>query len=346
MKPSVQKTDFGKLTDGTPIDLYTLTNSKGLIAKVTNYGTIITELHVPDRNGQLGDIVLGFDNLDQYVGPHPHFGATIGRVANRIARGKFTLHGQTYTLAINNGPNHLHGGLAGFDKKVWRAEPGEGASVKFSYTSPDGEEGYPGAVEVSVVMTLTDANELSIDYTATTDQNTPVNLSNHSYFNLLGEGDVLGHEIMLSADYYTPVDDTMIPTGQLAPVKGTPFDFTSPKPIGSRFAQLQGSPVGYDHNYVINRAGKGLALAARVWEPATGRCMEVRTTQPGVQFYTGNFLDGAITGKRGVVYRRHTGFCLETQHYPDSVNHPAFPSTILHPGHAYRQTTVHTFSTK
>ena len=328
------------------MDLYTLTNANGLVAKVTNYGTIITELHVPDRRGKPGDVVLGFDNLAQYLKGHPCFGCTIGRVANRIAKGRFTLDGKTYALATNNGPNHLHGGLRGFHKVLWQAEPQPGAAVKFTYTSPDGEEGYPGAVAVAVTMTLTDADELRLDYRATTDQPTPVNLTNHSYFNLATRGDALRHELMLAADRYTPSDSTLIPTGEIEPVKGTPMDFTRPAAIGSRFAQLHCVPVGYDHNFVLNGGGKSLVLAARVCEPESGRVMEVHTTEPGVQLYTANFLDGSLTGKGGIVYRQHAAFCLETQHFPDSVNQPKFPSIILRPDQVYRQTTVHKFSTQ
>ena len=346
MTARVQKSNFGQLPDGAAVDLYTLTNANGLVAKVADYGTIITELHVPDRQGKLGDIVLGFDNLPQYLKGHPYFGCTVGRVANRIAQGRFTLDGKTYTLATNTGPNHLHGGLKGFDKVLWHAEPQAGAAVKFTYTSPDGEEGYPGTLAVAVTIALTEANELRLDYLATTDQPTPVNLTNHSYFNLAGQGDVLSHELMIAADHYTASDNALMPTGEIKPVKGTPLDFTQPLPIGSRFAQLQTSPVGYDNNYVLNAGGKGLALAARVYEPRSGRVMEVHTTQPGVQFYTANFLNGSLTGKRGVVYRQHTGFCLETQHFPDSVNHPTFPSVILRPGQVYQHTTVHNFSTR
>jgi aldose 1-epimerase len=348
-KPRVQKSSYGQLPDGTQIELYTLTNSKGVVAKIITYGALLTELHVPDRNGQLGDIVLGFDNLDQYLKGHPYFGATIGRVANRIAQGKFTLDGQPYTLATNNGPNHLHGGLKGFDKVVWKAEPiqsSDWAAVKFTYTSSDGEEGYPGNLNVTVIYTLTDLNELRINYSATTDKATPVNLTNHSYFNLAGEGDILGHELMLAADRYTPVDDTLIPTGELAPVKGTVMDFTSPMAIGSRIGKLTNQPSGYDHNYCLTAGGKGLALAARVYEPKSGRVMEILTTEPGIQFYTGNFLDGTLTGKRGIVYKKHYGFCLETDHFPDSINRPNFPPVVLRPGQTYRQTTVHRFSVK
>jgi aldose 1-epimerase len=343
MEAKVEKTNFAQLPGGTSVDLFTLTNAHGLVAKITNFGTIITELHVPDRGGKLGDVVLGFDNLEQYLQGHPYFGCTVGRVANRIAKGRFTLEGRTYQLAVNNGPNHLHGGLKALDKVVWKAESLPGAAVKFSYTSPDGEENYPGTVEIVVTMALTDANELTIDYTSKTDKSTPINLTNHTYFNLAGSGDILAHDIMISADYFTPADANQIPTGEITPVRGTPMDFTSPKAISSRFAELGGVPVGYDHNYVVNRAGKGLALVARIYEPTSGRVMELHTTQPGVQFYTGNFLDGSLTGKRNTVYRQHSGFCLETQHYPDSVNHPSFPSTLLRPGQLYHHTTVHRF---
>jgi aldose 1-epimerase len=344
MKPSVQRSDFAHLPDGRAASLFTLTNAQGLIARVTDYGTIITELHVPDRRGTLADIVLGFDNLDQYLKGHPYFGCTVGRVSNRVAKGKFSLDGCTYTLAVNNGPNHLHGGLTGFDKVLWSASPQNGASVAFNYTSSDGEEGYPGKLGVTVVMTVTDANEFRIDYTAVTDRATPLNLTNHSYFNLAATGDILRHELTLAADYYTPTDSTLIPTGEIRAVKGTPMDFRSPQPIGSRITQLQSEEPGYDSNYVINGGGSSLALAARVREPQSGRVMEVHTTQPGVQLYTANYLDGSLTGKRGVVYQRHSAFCLETQHFPDSVNHADFPSVILRPGNTYHHTTLHKFS--
>src|SRR5512138_3176050 len=248
MNPSIEKSSFGTLPDGATASLYTLKNSHGLIAKVTDYGTIITELHVPDRTGALSDVVLGFDNLEQYLQGHPYFGCTVGRVANRIAKGKFVLEGRTYQLAVNNGPNHLHGGLKALDKVVWKAEPQSGAAVKFIYISPDGEEHYPGNVEFTVTMALTDANELSIDYAARTDKTTPINLTNHSYFNLAGSGDILAHDLMLSADYFTPSDANLIPTGEIAPVRGTPLDFTTPRAIGSRFGELKGVPVGFDHN--------------------------------------------------------------------------------------------------
>jgi aldose 1-epimerase len=323
---------------GAPVERFTLTNARGVIARITNYGATLTELHVPDRAGRPGDVVLGFDNLEQYLRGHPYFGATVGRVANRIARGRFTLDGRTYTLSRNEGPHHLHGGFQGFDKVVWRAEPlaGPVAAVRMTHVSPDGDEGYPGRLALTVVMTLTDANELAIDYTATTDETTPVNLTNHTYFNLAGEGDVLGHELMLATESYTPTDETLIPTGEIAPVRGTPLDFTRPRPIGR----------GYDHNFAIARTAPGLALAADVFEPRTGRALEVTTTQPGVQLYTANHLDGTLGGKGGVGYRRHAGFCLETQHFPDSVNQPGFPSTILRPGETYRQTTIYRFTTR
>jgi aldose 1-epimerase len=309
---------------------------------------------VPDRSGKPGNIVLGFDRLEPYLAGVPYFGSTIGRVGNRIAKGTFRLNGKTYKLATNNGPNHLHGGLKGFDKVVWKAEvAAAGATVRFSYHSPDGEEGYPGNLDVAVAYTLTDANELHLDYTATTDKATPVNLTNHSYFNLAGEGSggILDHVLAIYADQLTPVDDTLIPTGKLAAVKGTVFDFTTPTAIGARIAKVPiAPPVGYDHNYVLrprgNMAGSGLTLAARVTEPTSGRVMEVRTTEPGIQFYSGNFLDGTIKNRKGVPYEKHAAFCLETQHYPDSVNHPNFPSTILEPGRTYRTTTVYAFSAK
>jgi aldose 1-epimerase len=351
MKASVVKSDFGKTADGKPVELYVLTNAHGLKAKIITYGGIVTELHTPDRDGKLADVVLGFDNLKAYLAGHPYFGALVGRVANRIAKGKFTLDGKVYQLAVNNGPNALHGGLKAFDKKVWKAEPIEGADgpgVRLSYLSADGEEGYPGNLSVTVTYTLTNQNELRIDYKATTDKDTPINLSNHSYFNLAGPtgGDILGHELMLAADQYTPVDATLIPTGEIKPVKGTPLDFTTPTPIGARIDQLKGDPSGYDHNFVLRSGGKSLALGARVHEPKTGRVMEMYTTEPGVQFYTGNFLDGKLTGKQGVAYKKHAGFCLEAQHFPDSVNHPNFPSVILKPGSTYTQTTVYKFSAK
>jgi aldose 1-epimerase len=351
MKASLEKTAFGQTAEGTAVDLYTLTNALGMKAKIMTYGAILTELHVPDHDGKLEDVVLGFDGVKSYLAGHPYFGATTGRVANRIAKGKFTLDGKEYTLFVNNGPNALHGGKKGFDKVVWKAEPvqsADGVGVKFSYVSPDGEEGYPGNLSTTVTYTLTNQNELKIDYHATTDEATPVNLTNHTYFNLAGakSGDILGHEMMLAADKYTPVDETLIPTGEVKPVQGTPLDFTKPTPIGARLNQLKTDPVGYDHNFVLRGEGKTLALAARVREPKTNRVMEMYTTAPGVQFYTGNFLDGTLKGKGGVVYKKHHGFCLEAQHFPDSVHHENFPSTILRPGKTYAQTTVYKFSAK
>jgi aldose 1-epimerase len=350
----VARVRVGQLPDGTAVDLFTLTNASGIEARVINFGGIIVSLKVPDRTGQLDDVVLGFDKVERYFEKHPNFGALIGRYGNRIGNARFTLDGKTYRLAANNGPNSLHGGLKGFDDVVWAGEPftrpGE-RGVVFTHTSPDGDEGFPGTLKARVTYTLTDANELAFDYQATTDKPTHVNLTQHSYFNLAGDGsrDVLAHEMYLNADRYTPVDATLIPTGELAPVQGTPFDFRKPTAIGARIdadhPQIKYGG-GYDHNFVLNRSGSGLALAARVTEPSTGRVMEVRTTEPGVQFYTGNFLDGTITGKRGRVYKKRYGFCLETQHYPDSPNKPAFPSTVLRPGAEYSTRTVYKFSAK
>jgi aldose 1-epimerase len=350
-KPSVEKQAFGKLPDGTEVDLYVLTNANGLTAKIITYGGIITELQTPDRTGKLENITLGFDNLKGYLAGHPYFGALIGRVGNRIAKAKFTLDGKEYTLAANNGPNSLHGGKKGFDKVVWKAEPlttPKAVGLKLSYLSRDGEEGYPGNLATTVTYWLTNDNELKIDYVATTDKATPVNLTHHGYYNLATPkaGPVLGHELMIAADKYTPSDDALIPTGEIKPVKGTPLDFNTPTAIGARIDQVKGDPGGYDHNYVVRDGGKSLVLAARVYEPKTGRVMEVSTTEPGLQLYTGNFLDGKQTGHGGMVYRKHYGFCLEAQHYPDAVHHDKFPSIILRPGQTYRQTTVYKFSAK
>jgi aldose 1-epimerase len=351
-KATVTSAPFGKLPDGTSLQLFTLTNAKGTRVRATDYGGIITSLEVADRTGQLGDVVLGYDSIDGYLKSSPYFGSIVGRYGNRIAKGSFTIDGTGYKLAVNNGPNHLHGGIKGFDKVVWKAAPFERAGeagIVFTHVSADGDEGYPGRLEATITYTLTDANELAFDYRATTDKPTHVNLTQHSYFNLAGDGsgDVLGHELMLSADRYTPVDATLIPTGELAAVAGTPFDFKTPTAIGARIddphPQIKFGG-GYDHNFVVNRDGDGLVLVARVREPKTGRVMEVRSTEPGVQFYTGNFLDGSITGKGGHVYRKRTGFCLETQHFPDSPNKPAFPSTLVRPGNEYRTRTVFTFS--
>ncbi len=347
----VTRAPFGTLPDGTAVDLFTLTNAQGVEVRAITYGGIIVSIRVPDREGRLDDVVLGYDTLDGYVARNPYFGCITGRYANRIAKARFTLEGRTYRLAANDGPNHLHGGVRGFDKVVWRGEPLQEADrvgVVFSRTSPDGEEGYPGTLDVRVTYALTDANELRVEYEATTDKPTPVNLTQHTYFNLKGEGsgDVLGHVLAIDADRYTPVDETLIPTGALEPVDGTPFDFRTPAPIGARIAadheQIRRGR-GYDHNFVLRRAGDGLVRAARVVEPTTGRTLEVWTTEPGLQFYSGNFLDGTIRGKGGHVYGHRSGFCLETQHFPDSPNQPQFPSTILRPGERYHSTTVFRF---
>jgi len=349
----VQKQPFGT-HDGRPINLYTLANSHGLEIRTMNYGGIILSMRVPDRKGQLADIVLGHDTLDGYIPNPPYLGAIVGRYANRIANGTFTLDGKTYTLPKNDGPNTLHGGVKRtFDKVVWDDEPLTNGKngVAFTYLSKDGEEGFPGNLKIKVTYTLTDANELVVDYEATTDKATPINVSQHSYFNLAGEGtgDILDHELLLYADRFTPVDKNLIPTGEFRPVKGTPLDFTSPTKIGARIDDNYEQLVlghGYDHNFVINHKGTGLELAGRVYEPTSGRVMEVSTTQPGVQFYTGNFLDGTVTGKQGHVYKRRYGFCLETQHFPDSPNHPDFPLTILKPGETLHSKTVFKFLTK
>jgi aldose 1-epimerase len=343
---TVQIEEFGKLPNGSAVRRFTLTNKNGVVAKLIEYGAILSELWVPDRNGTLGNVVTGFDNLAQYLNGHPFFGATTGRYANRIAKGRFTLEGKEYTLATNNGPNALHGGLKGFDKQLWNGEAlptkaGE-QGVRFSYLSKDGEEGYPGTLNVVVTYTLTDENALVIDYSATTDKTTIVNLTNHSYFNLAGSGDILNHELRVNADRYTPVNDQLIPTGDLAPVVGTPFDFQQGSRIGARFDQLT-NPPGYDHNLVLKRNGPGLEAIAWVHEPGSGRRMEVLTTEPGMQLYTGNFLDGKLVGVGGVAYKQHSAFCLETQHFPDSPNHPNFPSTVLRPGEMYKTTTVYRF---
>ena len=345
--PNMTRAPFGKTADGEAVEAFTLKNTNGIEVTAITYGGIITSLKVPDRNGAIGDIVLGFDAIDGYLKGHPFFGAIIGRYGNRIAKGRFSIDKQTYTLATNNGPNHLHGGVRGFDKYVWQAEILNENSLRFSRVSPDGEEGYPGTLQVQVIYSLTNYNEFIVDYSASTDQPTHVNLTQHSYFNLAGAGaDVLGHELMIDADRYTPVSSELIPTGELAPVEGTPFDFRKPTAIGARInaphPQIKNGQ-GYDHNWVLNREGPGLELAARVLEPSSGRTMEVATTEPGMQFYAGNFLDGTIVGKGGSKYGRRSGFCLETQHYPDSPNQPDFPSTLLRPGSTYSSRTVFKF---
>ncbi|WP_181163624.1 aldose epimerase family protein [Pontibacter mangrovi] len=343
---TIQKSAFGTTPDGVETSLYTLQNRHGLRVKITNYGAIVTSILTPDVQGKPGDVVLGFERLADYIPNGPYLGAVVGRYGNRIAHGRFTLDGQEYRLATNNGPNHLHGGNEGFNTKVWQAEelPEENA-LKLSYRSPDGEEGYPGNLEVTVVYALTDDNGLEIDYTATTDKATPVNLTNHSYFNLsAGKADsIRDHVIQLNATRYVPVDDSSIPTGELADVAGTVMDLRQPQRIGQNLDQV---PGGYDHTYVLGQQPGQMARAAEVYEPLSGRVLEVFTTQPGVQFYTGNFLDGSLTGKHGHTYTKHYGFCLETQHFPDSPNQPNFPSTILRPGQTYRQRTIYRFSTR
>ena len=350
-KMSLQKSAFGKTAQGQPVEEYTLANGRGVTVRIISYGAIITSVQTPDRTGRPGEVTLGFDTLEPYLAGHPFFGAICGRVANRIAGGKFAIDGQTYRLATNNGPNHLHGGNVGFDKAVWQAEPftaSEAVGVRLSHLSPDGDEGYPGNLAVTVVYTLTEQNELKIDYTATTDKATPVNLTNHTYWNLAdgGASDVLQHVLRLDADRYLPVDSALIPTGELKKVAGTPMDFTKPKTIGARLTETPGEPKGYDHCFVLNKAGEdSLSLAARVEEPRSGRVMEVYTTEPAIQLYTANFLDGAIQS-RGATYGPYHAFCLEAEHFPDAINQPEFPSTLLKPGETYRQTTIHKFSTK
>ncbi|MBD3413521.1 MAG: galactose-1-epimerase [Candidatus Aminicenantes bacterium] len=345
MTMTLETKEFGTMPDGRTIDLYVLTNPNGMKAEITNYGAILVSLVVPDQNGEPADVTLGYDRLDGYLDETPYFGATVGRYANRIKDGTFTLNGVEYKLAQNNNSHHLHGGIKGFDKRVWKAVPFENkdsAGVRFSYLSPDGEEGYPGNLSCTVTYTLTQNNELQINYEAETDKATPVNLTHHSYFNLQRQGssDILDHELFINAEKYTPVNSELIPTGEILPVKDTPFDFTSLTRIGERIDQVQS---GYDHNFVLNGEKGTLKLAARVIEPDSGRVMEIRTTDPGIQFYSGNFLDGSIQGKSGKVYKQHYGFCLEPQHFPDSPNNPSFPSSILEPGEKYTKTTVISF---
>ena len=349
---TVKKESFGKTADGQNVDLYKLTNAKGMEVKITTYGGIITSLKVPDRKGKLDDVVLGFDNLDPYLKGGPYFGALIGRYGNRIAKGRFTLDGVEYKLAVNNGENHLHGGIKGFDKVVWSAKSARtrnGAAVVLTYLSKDGEEGYPGNLSVKVVYSLTNANELRIDYSATTDKDTVINLTSHSYFNLAGQGngDILKHRLSINANRFTPTDAGSIPTGELKSVRGTPFDFSKATVVGARISQDDEQIKfgnGYDHNFVLNGKMGTLRRAASVSESSSGRHMEVWTTEPGIQFYTGNFLDGTLIGKDGKVYKQRYGFCLETQHYPDSPNKPKFPSTVLKKGGHYRTTTIYRFS--
>src|ERR1700726_2977587 len=346
--PGVKNSVFGKTKDGREAHLYTLSNKSGMQVIISDFGGTVVSIKVPDRNGKIGDVVLGYDTLAGYQEGTASFGATVGRYANRIGGAKFSLDGKEYTLEKNNGDNHLHGG---FNKVLWDAEPGAGkggASLKIHYLSKDGEENFPGNLSVTVVYTLTDRNELKIDYSATTDKKTVLNLTNHSYFNLNpASGDVLQHVLMIQADKFTPVDAGLIPTGELRSIAGTPFDFRKPTAIGARIDQDDEQlklGKGYDHNFVLNKKGKGVELAARVVEPTTGRVLEVLTSEPGVQFYSGNFLDGAVRGKSGKVYGRRSALCLETQHFPDSPNHPTFPTTELKPGEKYYSTTIYKFS--
>lgn len=351
---TMTKEPFGKVPEGESVDRYTLENQNGVKVGIITYGGIIQSLHVPDKNGEIEDITLGFATLEGYLEGHPYFGALVGRYGNRIEKGTFKLDGETYKLAINNGPNALHGGLKGFDKQVWKAEEivqNRIPALKLQYTSDDGEEGYPGTLHCTVIYTLNNENALTIDYFAETDKATPLNLTNHAYFNLAGqgEGEITDHLLMLNADRFTPVDDTLIPTGELRPVKGTPMDFTDPKRIGqdinAESEQIERGG-GFDHNFVLNKDDYSLTLGGWAYEPQSGRAMEFYTTQPGVQFYTGNFLDGTLTGKGGKVYKKRYGFCLETQHFPNSPNQPEFPSTILRPGEMYHHTTIYNFSAK
>lgn len=338
--------DFGKTREGAPVRIFTLTNKNGVEATITNYGGRVVSLKVPDKKGAMGDVVLGFDSLEGYLNENPYFGALIGRYANRIGHAQFTLNGALYKVPKNDGDNSLHGGTRGFDKVVWTPRELPDGGLELTYLSKDGEEGYPGNCKVTVVYHLTDDNELKIDYSATSDKDTVVNLTNHSYFNLKGSGDILGHMLTLNADHFTPVDSGLIPTGVLKPVAGTPFDFRKSTGIGERIEQADEQlklGKGYDHNWVLNKKGSELSLAARVEEPTTGRVMEVRTTEPGIQFYTGNFLDGSLKGKKGVVYARRSALCLETQHFPDSPNKPKFPSTVLKAGARFQSTTVYKF---
>jgi aldose 1-epimerase len=347
--PVSQRT-FGVTPDGATIACYTLTNVHQLEADILSYGGTVLALRVPDRSGRLGDVVLGFQTLAPYLSDQPYVGALIGRYANRIAGGRFALNGVTYTLARNDGPNHLHGGPNGFHRQIWNAQErpsAAGPSLELTYLSRDGEEGYPGNLSVTVVYTLTDQNALQIDYAATTDASTVVNLTNHTYFNLAGTGEILEHELQLFASQFLPTDATGIPLGELRSVRGTPMDFTAPARIGARIAdddEQMRHGQGYDHTWVLDKEDGVLALAARLYEPSTGRVMEVATTQPGVQFYSGNKLDGSLIGKGGQRYVPHSGLCLETQHFPDSPNQPQFPSTVLRPGNGYHQTTTYRFT--
>lgn len=353
-KTSILKEAWGQLPDGQKVSLFTLKNAKGMEVKISDYGGLITHWTAPDKDGKYEDVVLGYDSLAGYLKASPFFGALVGRYGNRIANAKFTLDGKTYNLLQNNGPNHLHGGKIGFDKVIWKTEELQDGrnGLKLNYVSKDGEEGYPGNLNVEITYVLTDDNALEINYTATTDKPTVVNLTQHSYFNLTGgKTDHLGHEVMINANHFLPVDKTLIPTGELKAVKGSVFDFTTPKTIGKGIDDTTDEQIkvggGYDHCWVLNQPKKdSLVLAASAYEPTTGRFMEVFTTEPGVQFYTGNFLDGSITGKNGVVYKKRYGFCFETEHFPDSPNQKEFPSVVVRPGETYKTTTIYKFSSK
>lgn len=354
-KSTMKKQSFGKMSDGRQADLFILTNKKGMEVAITNFGGIVVSLKAPDRTGKFEDVVLGYDSIDGYLTNKAFFGALIGRYGNRIAHGKFALNGTTYTLPKNDGDNTLHGGPEGFNKRLWTAKDvstAKAQALELTYISADGEEGFPGRLSAKVVYTLSDQNELAIAYSATADKDTVVNLTNHSYFNLAGQGnsDILSHELMIKGEHITAVDDTLIPTGELRPVKGTPFDFTHATAIGARINQDDPQlkvGKGYDHNWVLSDHGShSPVLVAEAYEPKSGRVLQILTTEPGVQFYSGNFLDGTITGKGGKVYNHRYGFCLETQHFPDSPNHPKFPSTTLKPGQAYSTTTIFKFSSR
>jgi aldose 1-epimerase len=348
----IDKQPFGTMPTGEQIDIYTLRNDKGAEARIMNYGGIVQSLKMPDKDGNFGDVVLGYDDLASYLKVSPYFGAEIGRFGNRIGHAKFTLDGQTYTLAANDGPNTLHGGLKGFDKRVWTAKPhmsSGGPQLILHYLSKDGEEGFPGNLDVTAAITLTQDNALKIEFTATTDKDTVLNLTHHGYYNLAGKGDILSHVVMIPADRFTPVDSTLIPTGVLQSVENTPFDFRTPTAIGARISQDDEQlkyGKGYDHNWVINKMLGELTLMARVSEPTTGRVMEVWSTEPGLQFYSGNFLDSTITGKGGWVYAHRNAIVMEPQHYPDSPNKPEFPTTELKPGEVYHNTIMYKFSTQ
>jgi len=356
--PSVKVEPFGRLPDGRVARLFTLTNGRGMVVRVTDYGATLTEVHVPDRKGQLADVVLGFDHLAPYLKRHPYFGCTVGRYTNRIVGARFALDGKVYRLPRTEGTNCLHGGKQGFDQALWRARVIGPAAVRFAHVSEDGDQGFPGRLRVELTLSLTDANELRLEYRARTDRPTVINLTNHTYFNLAAKGDIRGHRLQIAADFYTPKGPHNAPTGEIRSVVGTPFDFRKLTPVGARFEEVGETPPGYDHNFVLRGDPDGWnhgevwggrpdrpAFCARLIEPRSGRALEVWTTEPGVQLYTGNWLDGSLVGKNGWRYERHAGLCLETQHFPNSVNLPHFPSTILRPGQTCRQTTVYRFFT-